>query len=56
VGVSVSSINRLEREGKFPARRKIAEKAMGWLASDIEEWMQNLPKVTYNKQGLQDDR
>lgn len=42
-GVSVSTINRWEKAGKFPTRKKLGIKAMGWLASDIQKWMESLP-------------
>ena len=41
-GASVSTINRWEKAGKFPARKKLGIKAMGWLASDIQKWMESL--------------
>ena len=30
---------RLERDGKFPKRVKLAEKRYGWLADEIESWL-----------------
>jgi prophage regulatory protein len=30
---------RLERDGKFPKRRKLSVNAVGWLASEIDDWM-----------------
>lgn len=30
---------RLERDGKFPKRRRLSANAVGWLASEIENWM-----------------
>jgi prophage regulatory protein len=45
-GLSRSSIWRLERDGVFPARRQISSKAVGWLSSDIERWIESLPKAT----------
>ena len=37
---------RLERLGTFPRRRKISENAVGWLASELEEWLGNRRQVT----------
>ena len=37
--LSKSTRWRLEREGKFPKRRQLSAKAVGWLASELEEWM-----------------
>lgn len=39
VGVSYSTIYRLERKGIFPQRRQISESAVGWLLSEVEAWM-----------------
>jgi len=39
----------MEREGKFPARRKLGGRAVGWMLSEIQEWLQNQPKVITNK-------
>lgn len=44
-GASVSTINRWEKAGKFPSRKKLGIKAMGWLASDIQKWMESLPSA-----------
>ncbi len=35
------TIYRLEREGKFPRRRKIVGDRVGWLASEVNEWILN---------------
>ncbi|MBH0092850.1 helix-turn-helix transcriptional regulator [Pseudoalteromonas sp. SCQQ13] len=48
-GASVSTIKRWEKAGKFPARKKLGIKAMGWLASDIQRWLENLPSVKHHK-------
>lgn len=37
--LSETTIWRLERAGKFPARRKLSDNAVGWLRSEIEAWM-----------------
>jgi len=41
VGVSRSTIWRMERKGQFPARLPLGTGSIGWLKSDIEAWMQN---------------
>lgn len=38
----------MEKEGEFPARRKIGGRAVGWLLSEIIEWQKRQPKVTAN--------
>ncbi len=39
----------LEKEDKFPARRKLGGRAVGWILSEVLTWQQNQPKVTINK-------
>jgi prophage regulatory protein len=39
-GLSKSTRWRLERQGKFPKKRQLSVKSVGWLASEIEEWIQ----------------
>lgn len=38
-GLSRTSRWRLERRGEFPRRRRISGNAIGWLASEIQEWV-----------------
>jgi prophage regulatory protein len=38
-GLSVSSIKRLEAQGRFPRRVPISENRVGWLLSEIESWI-----------------
>ena len=45
VGVTRSTIDRREKAGKFPARRQLGEGAVGWLETEIDEWLQSLPKT-----------
>jgi prophage regulatory protein len=39
-GLSKTTIWRLERTGRFPRRRKLAARAAGWVASEVESWLQ----------------
>ena len=34
-----STVWRLEKAGKFPAHRQISPNAVGWLESEIDEWI-----------------
>ena len=44
--LSESTIDRLERTGQFPARRRIGPKvAVGWLESEILNWLKNCEVV-----------
>lgn len=38
-GLSRTSRWRLERSGKFPARIRLSENAVGWRLSAIEQWL-----------------
>ncbi|CAL7964442.1 prophage regulatory protein [Gammaproteobacteria bacterium] len=38
-GLSKSTRWRLEKDNQFPKRRQLSTKAVGWLASEIEEWV-----------------
>lgn len=42
VGLSRTSIWRKERLGTFPHRIKLGARAVGWLRSDLEAWLQGL--------------
>jgi len=41
--LSRSTAWRLERDGKFPQRRQLSANAVGWLESDITEWINSRP-------------
>lgn len=35
----------MEKDGTFPARRKLGARSIGWMLSEINEWQQRQPKV-----------
>ena len=37
--LSKSTIDKLEREGRFPARFKIGERAIAWNRADVLAWL-----------------
>ncbi len=39
VGLSRSSIHRMEAAGQFPKRRRIGERAVAWDADEVEAWI-----------------
>ena len=39
VGLSRSTIWRMEREGLFPPRKKISRNATAWLEEEIRDWI-----------------
>ena len=45
-GLSDATIWRLERQGKFPARRQIAPGSVAYLESEFTEWLESREKVT----------
>lgn len=40
--LSASSIDRYEREGRFPKRLKLGRRKVGWRLADIEAWEASL--------------
>lgn len=38
VGLSPSSVDRLEKAGDFPSRRRFGAGTVGWLYSEVEAW------------------
>ena len=45
-GLSRSTIWRLERVGRFPARRRLSAAAVGWMQSELEQWLYDRQAVT----------
>jgi len=43
--LSKSTIWRLEKKGQFPSRRQISPNSVGWLESEILEWMESRKKL-----------
>jgi prophage regulatory protein len=39
--LSKSTRWRLERDGKFPKRRQLSTKAVGWLEQEVNEWVRS---------------
>ena len=40
-GLSSTQIDRMEHEDKFPRRRQITERIVGWSYIEIQAWIQN---------------
>jgi len=38
-GLSPSTVRRLEMAGEFPKRIKLSKAAVGWLESDVLDWV-----------------
>ena len=46
IGLSCSTIYMMMSEGRFPRPIKIGRRAVGWRASDVEEWLKTLNEVS----------
>lgn len=45
VGFSRSTLWRREKAGDFPKRRLISTRSVGWLESEVREWIKSRPTV-----------
>lgn len=45
VDIPKSSIYQLLKEGKFPAPRHVGPRVVFWLTKELDEWLENCPKV-----------
>ncbi len=43
LGVTVRTVDRWERAGVIPRRRKVGKRAVGWRAAEIREWLASCP-------------
>ena len=34
---------KLEKKGEFPRRRRLTERTVAWLSSEVQEWMDSRP-------------
>jgi prophage regulatory protein len=39
VGLSYSTVHRLEKAGNFPARRKLSAGRVAWRLSEVQAWI-----------------
>jgi len=39
VGLGFTSIWRMEKAGKFPARKRLSPGRVAWLRSEVDEWV-----------------
>jgi prophage regulatory protein len=54
VGLSRSTVWRLERQGAFPSRRQIASRAVGWMAEEIQQWIADRDRFNHRLEGPTD--
>ena len=44
LGISTTTIWRLERAGKFPSRKRIGLRSVGWSEDEINSYIENQPR------------
>jgi len=44
-GISSVTLWRLERAGRFPKRRQLSARRVGWLESEVQAWLQSRLEV-----------
>ena len=42
-GLSTTTLWRRERAGEFPKRRRLGPNSVGWMESEVNEWLRSLP-------------
>ncbi|KFC91061.1 MULTISPECIES: helix-turn-helix transcriptional regulator [Hafnia] len=47
-GLARTTRYQLEKAGKFPQRRKLGGRSIGWMLSEVQYWIANQPKVSRN--------
>lgn len=57
-GLGEVTIWRLERSGEFPKRINLTGRRVGWVESEVDEWLQSRPKgicagAIQRKEGLE---
>lgn len=45
IGLSRTTIWRMESAGQFPRRRQLSANSVGWLKSEVESWINNRAAV-----------
>ena len=45
VGLSRSTIDRLEKEDRFPRRIKLSANTVAWFSKDLDMWLKERAKV-----------
>ncbi|HCA3711981.1 TPA: AlpA family phage regulatory protein [Klebsiella pneumoniae] len=43
-GICRTTRYMMEKEGKFPSRRKLGGRAVGWLLSEVSAWLRSCSK------------
>jgi prophage regulatory protein len=45
-GYTVGHLWRMERDGQFPQRVRLGERAVGYLESEVQDWLESRIRVT----------
>ena len=45
IGICRTTRYMMEKEGEFPARRKLGGRAVGWLLSEVSDWQRSRSKA-----------
>jgi prophage regulatory protein len=48
-GLGRDSVYRLIREGRFPAQRRLSERASAWRADEVTAWIESRPVANPEK-------
>lgn len=43
--VARQTVRNMEKRGELPKRKKFGNRCVGWMQSDIEEWMESRPNA-----------
>ena len=49
LGVSTVTLWRMENRGELPPRRQISQRIVGWIETEIDQWLENRPFVCDSK-------
>ena len=45
LGISISTLYRLERQGTLPPKVRMSSRVSGWRRADVEEWLRGREEV-----------
>lgn len=49
VGLSRTTIWRREREGTFPARRRLGANSVAYIEAEVDKWIENRPTIQLDR-------
>jgi prophage regulatory protein len=55
IGLGPSRTDELEREGKFPQRVRLSERAVGWYEDEVDAWLESRPRASDMRPDLAGD-